>query len=115
MSIEERIGGRGAVFTPHYAAPEIIRGFDAKHSAFQELADVYSFGIILFQLCTGVTSLYGDLWSAAVLEQVSEQGLRPIFPEGCAVHAADRSLIQRCWAQEPSQRPSFAEIAYKLR
>lgn len=39
--------------------------------------------------------------------------LRPSVPESCDPDW--RSLMERCWAAEPSERPSFTEIANELR
>ena len=77
---------------------------------------MFSFGIIFFQLCTQVTGtkLYGDLWSATVLDKVTQVGLRPAFPENRVVATADKRLIEKCWADDPKERPSFAEIASAL-
>jgi hypothetical protein len=32
-----------------------------------------------------------------------------------AEHAAYLALIRRCWAQEPAERPNFADIIMELR
>lgn len=39
--------------------------------------------------------------------------LRPPVPETCDPEW--KSLMERCWASESSERPSFTEIASKLR
>ena len=39
--------------------------------------------------------------------------LRPPVPETCDPEW--RSLMERCWSSEPSDRPSFTEIANDLR
>jgi hypothetical protein len=39
--------------------------------------------------------------------------LRPPVPETC--NPDWRSLMERCWSAEPSDRPNFTEIANELR
>lgn len=39
--------------------------------------------------------------------------LRPQIPTWCDPEW--KSLMENCWAPEPSQRPSFSEISQKLR
>ena len=39
--------------------------------------------------------------------------LRPPVPETCDPDW--RSLMERCWSAEPSDRPNFTEIANELR
>lgn len=39
--------------------------------------------------------------------------LRPPVPEFCDPEW--KSLMERCWSSEPSERPSFTEIANQLR
>lgn len=39
--------------------------------------------------------------------------LRPLVPESCDPEW--RSLMERCWSSETSERPSFTEIVNELR
>ena len=45
---------------------------------------------------------------AQLIVQVSQHGLRPGVPEGCSPALA--ALMQRCWHEDPSQRPSAAAV-----
>jgi serine/threonine protein kinase len=45
---EEGQDARGKTGTPHWTAPEILRG-----EPFEEASDVYSFGVVLWEMLTG--------------------------------------------------------------
>ena len=88
--------------TYRYMSPEIIR-----HQPYDFPTDVYSFGICLWQLttrdipfamCTPLEAAYS----------VAE-GQRPAIPE--TVHDDIKKLILACWADNPSFRPTFTELA----
>jgi serine/threonine protein kinase len=108
------VGGRGAVFTPLYAAPEVIMGYNTNEVCGVK-QDVFSFGLIFFQLCTRQNNLYPkSMFSSRILDRVVTDGMRPEFPDGCEVSERDRALIQACWAQDPNDRPTFAHISEDL-
>eukprot|EP01090_Pellita_catalonica_P015330 TRINITY_DN413_c0_g2_i1.p1 TRINITY_DN413_c0_g2~~TRINITY_DN413_c0_g2_i1.p1 ORF type:complete len:387 (-),score=68.97 TRINITY_DN413_c0_g2_i1:1271-2410(-) len=89
--------------TPMYMAPEVMRRefFDAK-------ADVYSFGIVLWETAT-VQKPYPHIRSYTELkEKVLESGERPPIADDMMPALAD--LIQRCWSSDPEARPGFGEI-----
>jgi serine/threonine protein kinase len=92
---------------------QVIQGYrtDAIEQSIKQ--DVYSFGIIFFQLLTGVTELYDDKFSSAALNKVVK-GARPEYPEGIDVDARDKRLIAACLAHNPADRPSFREVAVQL-
>jgi serine/threonine-protein kinase len=85
--------------TPYYMAPEQVLG--------QELtpqADVYSFGLLLFELLTGSKAQEGDK-----VEQIFERilykplNLDPL--DDAKVPERMRRLIERSTAKQPAQRP----------
>lgn len=39
---------------------------------------------------------------------VCDRGLRPVFPPGCP--ASYVTLAQQCWSEDPSQRPTAAQV-----
>ena len=48
-------GNRGLVGTPHWSAPEILRG-----KRYDEKSDVYSYGMILWEMATQKIPYYGQ-------------------------------------------------------
>ncbi|KAG2487683.1 hypothetical protein HYH03_013683 [Edaphochlamys debaryana] len=87
-----------------YASPESLNGQHSKAS------DVYSFGIMLWEMVTGERP-YEKLMPGQIMLGVSLQGLRPTWPSDWPALAA---LAARCCAQEPGQRPSFREVERAL-
>nr|POE70211.1 serine/threonine-protein kinase ctr1 [Quercus suber] len=92
-----------------WMAPELLNG---SSSLVSEKVDVFSFGIVLWELLTGEEP-YADLHYGAIIGGIVSNTLRPLVPESCDPDW--RSLMEKCWSAEPSERPSFTEIANELR
>ncbi|OSX72034.1 hypothetical protein BU14_0478s0002 [Porphyra umbilicalis] len=94
-----------AVGTVQFAAPEVL-----KHEKYTELADVFSFGTVMWELHTrqrvfkGVPQL--DVYKAVI------QGSMPVIPK--TVNATFAALLRDCWALSATARPSFREILTRL-
>ncbi|XP_012081103.1 uncharacterized protein LOC105641215 isoform X2 [Jatropha curcas] len=92
-----------------WMAPELLNG---SSSLVSEKVDVFSFGVVLWELLTGEEP-YADLHYGAIIGGIVSNTLRPPVPESCDPEW--RSLMERCWSSEPSERPNFTEIANALR
>ncbi|XP_020090154.1 uncharacterized protein LOC109711492 [Ananas comosus] len=92
-----------------WMAPELLNG---SSSLVSEKVDVYSFGIVMWELLTG-DEPYADLHYGAIIGGIVSNTLRPPVPDSC--DRDWRSLMEQCWLSEPSERPSFTEIANRLR
>ncbi|PIN08645.1 Tyrosine kinase [Handroanthus impetiginosus] len=92
-----------------WMAPELLNG---SSSLVSEKVDVFSFGIVMWELLTGEEP-YADLHYGAIIGGIVSNTLRPPVPESC--DPAWRALMERCWSSEPSERPNFTEIANELR
>ncbi|GMH77445.1 hypothetical protein TrVE_jg14035 [Triparma verrucosa] len=88
--------------TPYWTAPEIIR-----QEAYTEKADVYSYGIVLWELITAQEP-YSGMESMEVAYAAAERGLRPTIPTVCPEGYAE--LMQRCWSDNPADRPDFTKV-----
>ncbi|KAJ0097409.1 hypothetical protein Patl1_29192 [Pistacia atlantica] len=88
--------------TYRWMAPEVIG-----HKPYDHKADVFSFGIVLWELISAEIPYSGfSPLQAAVA--VVQKGLRPSIPKQS--HPKLTELIQRCWHSDPIQRPNFSEI-----
>ncbi|XP_068652736.1 RAF-like serine/threonine-protein kinase PRAF [Aristolochia californica] len=92
-----------------WMAPELLNG---SSSLVSDKVDVFSFGIVMWELLTGEEP-FADLHYGAIIGGIVSNTLRPPVPESCDPEW--KSLMEKCWAAEPSERPSFKEIACKLR
>ncbi|XWS70790.1 hypothetical protein CRYUN_Cryun03dG0079200 [Craigia yunnanensis] len=92
-----------------WMAPELLNG---SSSLVSEKVDVFSFGIVMWELLTREEP-YADLHYGAIIGGIVSNTLRPPVPESCDPEW--RSLMERCWSSEPSERPNFTEIAIELR
>ncbi|KAL0843658.1 hypothetical protein Bca101_016904 [Brassica carinata] len=92
-----------------WMAPELLSG---KSNMVSEKIDVYSFGIVMWELLTGEEP-YADMHCASIIGGIVNNTLRPKIPQWCDPEW--KGLMESCWASEPTERPSFADISQKLR
>ncbi|KAH9101813.1 hypothetical protein AeMF1_021518 [Aphanomyces euteiches] len=88
--------------TYRWMAPEVIG-----HEPYSGKADVYSYGVILWELIAKDQPFKGMTPIQAAFA-VARQHLRPAFPE----HTPEclRTFVNLCWAQKPHDRPTFAVV-----
>jgi serine/threonine protein kinase len=90
--------------TRPYMAPELFRGDDQ----YDREIDVYAYGMVMFELLTGIMPYKGVYKSDFELQMRVLEGKRPSMP--ASVPQALKSLITACWAQDPKDRPTFDEV-----
>lgn len=94
--------------TPIYSAPEVLCGQPYSFSA-----DVYSFAFVMWELVAREVPYKQHKQQAYIINGVCNEGLRPPEPKGCPPQLWQ--LIQRCWQQDPAQRPTFANVVVGLK
>ncbi|XP_066363593.1 uncharacterized protein [Miscanthus floridulus] len=92
-----------------WMAPELLNGGSNKVS---EKVDVFSFGIVMWEILTGEEP-YANMHYGAIIGGIVNNTLRPPVPASCDPEW--RRLMEQCWAPDPAQRPAFTEIAGRLR
>jgi len=99
-----------AMGTPYYMSPEQVAG-----RGVTILVDVYAYGMVLFELFTGVRGVTGESMET-VFYQILNQPLDPALMENAGTPPAVRDLVMRCTAKDPAARPQgFAPIIESLR
>ena len=97
------ITGAGVLIgTPEYMSPEQVEGREAGPRS-----DLYSLGIVLFEMLTGRLPFEGETPLSVAVKQKTEappdpRTLNPQVPEGLA------RLVLQCLAKAPEKRPSGA-------
>jgi serine/threonine protein kinase len=96
-----RLPGNGS-----YTAPEmpVGGGYDSK-------VDVFSFGMILYEILSGQPVFAPNLTPNLVMTKVMEEQ-RPDIPPKVQKWTAD--VIRHCWSSNPQHRPSFHDIALEM-
>ncbi|HUS08496.1 MAG TPA: bifunctional serine/threonine-protein kinase/formylglycine-generating enzyme family protein [Bryobacteraceae bacterium] len=97
-----------SIGTPFYMSPEQVRG-----EKVTDCADIYSFGILLFELLTGTRPVAGDTVERLFYMILNEPlDLTPLQKAGVAPPVVD--LIRRCTAKVAADRPqSFSEMLHE--
>ncbi|GLT97276.1 hypothetical protein SLE2022_148490 [Rubroshorea leprosula] len=101
------LSSKSTAGTPEWMAPEVLRNEPAN-----EKCDVYSFGVILWELVT-LRIPWKGLNPMQVVGAVGFQNRRLEIPDN--VDPAVAQIIRECWQTEPHLRPSFAQLMCQLR
>jgi serine/threonine protein kinase/CRISPR/Cas system CSM-associated protein Csm2 small subunit len=91
---------------PAYMAPEYLAG-----ETYTEKIDVYSYGMLMYELFTKRPPWAG-MSSDQIVGEVREKLNRPQIPD--AIPPVFERLIRACWASSPAERPTFQKISMVL-
>jgi len=92
----------------NWCAPEIL----LQSQPYTDKADVYSFGMVLWELLTHEPPFYG--MHPLQIVRAIDKGQLPAIPDDKCPDPAFCKLIRDCWAAEPEKRPSFIVILKTL-
>jgi serine/threonine protein kinase len=93
--------------TPLWMAPEIMM-----FQKFNEKVDVYSFGIVLWELLTREIPFKHHSNYEKFKKAVCINSERPVIPDDC--ENSLKELLKKCFHQNPNLRPSFTDIISSL-
>jgi insulin receptor len=82
-----------------------------KDGVFSSTSDVFSYGVVLWEMATLASQPYQGLSNDQVLRYVIEGGVME-RPENCPDKLYE--LMRRCWQHRPTARPSFMDIITML-
>ena len=93
--------------TPSYTAPEVL-----KDNNYDNKVDIFSFGMLLYYICEGKSAFSGVRTFQEYYTIVYVQNQRPEFKKTSDVL---KTLIQRCWDNDPAMRPKASELVDYLK
>ena len=93
-------------FPIRWAAPEVVM-----HGCFTTKSDVWSFGILLYELITYGHFPYPGMNDAQVLEALQTGYCMP-SPMGCPEQLYE--IMRECWKYDAASRPTFGTLQRKL-
>ncbi|PWA38984.1 protein kinase-like domain-containing protein [Artemisia annua] len=92
--------------TYRWMAPEMIQ-----HRPYTQKVDVYSFGIVLWELITGMLP-FQNMTAVQAAFAVVNKGVRPTIPHDCLPVLGE--IMTRCWDGNSDVRPPFTEVVRML-
>ncbi|KAJ6762880.1 SERINE-THREONINE PROTEIN KINASE [Salix purpurea] len=101
------LSSKSTAGTPEWMAPEVLRNEPSN-----EKCDVYSFGVILWELAT-IRMPWSGMNPMQVVGAVGFQNRRLEIPK--EVDPLVATIIWECWQTDPNLRPSFAKLTSDLK
>ena len=92
--------------TKYWAAPEVLSGEPNTTKS-----DVYGFAIVMWEVFAR-KEVYENMDEEETLEGIESGAVRPPIPGGCP--DVIKRVMEKCWSQDPKERPAFSEILSDL-
>ena len=117
-------GAHTGIGTADYQAPEVIQAAEAeaegaegggRRSGYGRGCDVYSYGVLINEMAARArpwSQIKHRARAYTIMRLVADQGKRPVTAQGVTDDFA--RLVAECWAQEPMDRPPFAQIVARV-
>ncbi len=86
------------IYDVYYISPELAQGYTENTRS-----DLYSVGVILYELCTGTLPFQGDTVSDVMMQQIHATPMSPVLINPRVVPTLT-AIIMRCLAKEPAAR-----------
>jgi serine/threonine protein kinase len=87
-----------------YIAPEVLRG-----NAYTQASDIYSLGMIMYELISGVLPFSNRAHDHALMLDICN-GIRPEIKNIDKVPVNFIKILQKCWDPNPFNRPSAYDL-----
>jgi serine/threonine protein kinase len=92
-----------------YAAPEVVD----EHTKASVVADTWSFGCVLYEMCTHTAPYYNN--NVIAIKNLSSPNGEPPGDISKVKNERIAEIIGKCWTRDPNQRPRMSIIYHQLR
>ena len=108
QSVEEAKNKAGDVtkFAIKWTAPEALL-----HNKFSVKSDVWSFGILLYEIITFGRFPYAGMTNEEVMQKLEQRYRMPQPKESSYAYY---NIMLKCWREEPENRPTFEALQWEL-
>ena len=83
----------------------------AFYKRFSIKSDVWSFGIVLYEIITYGSTPYENMPTSGLLDE-NAKGYRMSRPRSCPRWLYE--IMQECWMEDPDDRPTFESLQWRL-
>lgn len=105
--------------TTPYMAPELIHPFKfgLERSQLSKEGDIYAIGMVVYEIVTGVRPFGPENFREQQMVYAVLDGKRPEKPENAediGFGGGVWDLVERCWREDWTQRPTTGEVRQRL-
>ncbi|XP_064611491.1 uncharacterized protein LOC135475493 isoform X2 [Liolophura sinensis] len=99
-----------------WTAPEILHQTDSEknQTTFTTSCDVYSFGMILWEMLKGENP-FCEIQAELEIMEIVKAGGRPVIPQDISIPSKYKDLMKELWEGDPLRRPTFKQVVSALK